>query len=179
MNESANPDQSGRDMLGMQLQGGELQRLSPNATKEQQTATLNEIIDHLNNMLKSQVFADGSSKRYVQGYVPSRWPGGDFGIAISAEGDDVMSVDFDRLLFAWDFSTNKQYIRGGVQEYYDSDTNKIALSIGEATNNNMAFKTYDTTGVPMGLFGQSPKDRKGGVWTVGPGKNVDEKLKGS
>lgn len=122
-----NPDATGRDILGMQMQGGELQRLSPDSTKSEQTARLNEIIDYLNNLLKSQVFADGSAKRYVQGYVPGRWPGGDFGIAISAEGDDVLTTPFERLIFAWDFTTNKQHIREGTQYYY----NKLGDNTGQ------------------------------------------------
>lgn len=130
----ANPDANGQSILGMQMQGGELQRLAPTATKEEQSARLNEIIDYLNNLLKSQVFADGGSKRYVQGYAPGRWPGGDFGIAISAEGDDVLDAAFDQLIFAWDFTTNKQYIRGGTQMYYDKATNKNVGQIGTLPN---------------------------------------------
>jgi hypothetical protein len=130
----SNPDANGQSILGMQMQGGELQRISPTATKEEQTATLNEIIDYLNNLLKSQVFADGVSKRYVQGYAPGRWPGGDFGIAISEEGDDVLDAEFDALIFAWDFTTNKQYIRGGTQYWYDPTTGKNHTQIGTLPN---------------------------------------------
>ena len=165
--------------LGMPLDGGFLPTLSSGASREEQTVALNDVITRLNNLLKAQVFSDSSSKRYVQGYSPGRWPGGDFGIAISAEGDDVLTVDFEDLIFAWDFSTNQQYVRGGSQTFYDATTGKTALSIGKAEDNNMAFKTYDTNRIPMGLFGQSPKDRTGGVFTVGPGKNVDTKLKES
>lgn len=170
-------DNAGREVLGMQLQGGELQRVPPTATKETQMAVLNDVIDRLNGMLKAQIFSDDTNKRYVQGYAAGRWPGGDFGIAISAEGENVLDVPFEDLIFAWDFSTNQQYIRGGVQTYYDKDTGKTALQIGEMEDKNMAFKTFDVNGVPMGLFGQSPKNRHGGSWTVGPGKNVDDKLK--
>lgn len=172
-----NPDADGASVLGLQMQGGELQRLSPTATKEEQSAVLNDIIDKLNSLLKAQVFSDNSSKRYIQGYAAGRWPGGDFGIAISAEGADVTSVPFEDLIFAWDFSTNRQYIRGGVQTYYDKDTGKTALQVGEMDDKNMAFKTFDTAGVPIGLFGQSPKDRHSGDWVVAPGENVDTELK--
>lgn len=110
-------DSEGAAILGMAMQGGTLQKLSPDASKEQQTAVLNEIIDRLNDMLKAQVFSDGTSKRYLQGYSPGRWPGGDFGIAISKPGDDVHDVEFDNLLFAWDFSTNNQYFNGGKQTF--------------------------------------------------------------
>lgn len=129
-----NPDSAGAALLGMQMKGGELQRISPNATKDEQTAVLNSIVDRLNDMLKAQVFSDSASKRYIQGYAPDRWPGGDFGIAISAEGDDVTSVEFGDLIFAWDFTTNKQYIRGGTQLYYDTDSGKNVGQIGTLPN---------------------------------------------
>ena len=176
---NSNPDAKGSEILGMQMQGDTLRRLSAGASSDEQTAILNDIIDRLNEVLKVQVYSDDTSKRYIQGYAKDRWPDGDFGIAISKEGDDVLKADFNDLIFAWDFTTNKQYIRGGQQTYYDKDSGKEALKIGEMADKNMAFKAFDTNGVPMGIFGQSPADRKGGVWTVGSGKNVDDKLKGN
>lgn len=120
--------------LGMLMQGGFLRPLPPTATKEEQTAVINSIIELLNDQLKSQVFSDENSKRFVQGYAPGRWPGGDFGIAISAEGDDVLEVDFEQLIFAWDFSTNKQYFRDGTQLYYASDTGDNVGQVGVLPN---------------------------------------------
>lgn len=163
--------------LGLPMDGGSLQRLPPNATKEQQTAVLNTILDRLNDLLKVQTFSDATAKRYIQGFAPGRWPDGDFGIAISASGQDVLGVDFEDLIFAWDFASNKQYTRGGIQTYYDATSGNAALQIGRMTDDNMAFKIFDTAGVPIGLFGQSPKDRGGGDWVVKPGKNVDTELK--
>lgn len=104
-------------ILGQTLDGGTLNTLAPNASQEDVVASLNDIIRRLNTMLKLQVFSDGESKRYIQGYFAGRWPGGDFGIAISKEGDDVYTTDFDNLLFAWDFSTNNQYFNGGQQQF--------------------------------------------------------------
>lgn len=157
-------------ILGQTLDGGTLNTLAPNASQEEQIAALNDIIRRLNSMLKTQSYSDSESKRYVQGYSEGRWPGGDFGIALSKPGDDVFSVDFGDLLYAWDFSTNTQY-------YYDIDSGKLALMVGQMEDKNMAFKTFDTDGTPVGLFGQSPKDRHAGDWTVQPGRNVDNDLK--
>jgi len=165
------------EQLGLTMQGGTLRPLPPSASNEEQSAVLNDIINRLNAQLQSQVFTDGTTKRFVQGYAAGRWPNGDFGLAISAPGEDVLTAEFDALIFAWDFSSNKQYIRGGVQTYYDADTGNIALQTGRMDDSNMAFKAFDTSGVPIGLFGQSPKDRHGGDWVVRPGENVDTELK--
>lgn len=157
-------------ILGQQLDGGTLNTLAPNASQEETIAALNDIIRRLNAMLKTQVYSDSESKRYIQGFAEGRWPGGDFGIAISKPGADVFSSEFDELLYAWDFSTNTQY-------YYDINSGKIALMVGQMEDQNMAFKTFDIDGVPVGLFGQSPKDRHPGDWTVKRGRNVDNDLK--
>lgn len=130
-----NPDAAGSAKLGLQMQGGELQRLTPNSSRDDQITTLNNIIDHLNNTLKVQIYSDTNSKRYIQGYAANRWPGGDFGIAISAEGDDVLSVEFDQLIFAWDFSTNRQYFRDGTQLYYEASSGKNVGQVGKLPNN--------------------------------------------
>ena len=119
---------TGEEILGMQMLGGTLRPLPPNASKDEQTAVINDIVDRLNDQLKTQIFTDGSTKRFIQGYSQGRWPGGDFGIAISDEGDDVTTADFNDLIFAWDFTTNKQYIRGGTQLFYDPVT---GLDVGQ------------------------------------------------
>jgi hypothetical protein len=94
---------------GLPLTGGTLSRLSPNSTREEQIAVLNSIIDHLNGLLKSQVFSDTSHKRYINGYLPGGWPGGDFGMKISAPGNDVTDPHA-QLLYYWDYTTNIQVI---------------------------------------------------------------------
>lgn len=110
---SAGADEAGRTLLGMQMQGGELQRLAPNATKEQQTAVLNEIIDRLNNALKTQVFSDGDNKRLILGYQKDGWgPGKDFGIKVSAEGFDVTNATDEQLLIKFDLETWTYYQDG-------------------------------------------------------------------
>lgn len=86
-----------------------LPRVSPNDPPEAQVAVLNQVIDFINQAQKVQVLQDDTSQRFIQGYYPGRWPGGDFGIAIAKSGDDVTSVDFEELAFAHDFSTNTQY----------------------------------------------------------------------
>lgn len=110
--------------LGIPLAGGYLNEIPPNATVQIQIATLNDVVRRLNDLLKVQSFNDGTSKRYVNGYAAGRWPGGDFGLAISQPGQDVLSVDFEDLLFAWDYTTNKQYFHGGTQIFYDPSTGK-------------------------------------------------------
>jgi len=147
------PDAKGKALLGQSMSGGYLQPLTPDASKEQQTAVLNDIISRLNNILKTQVYADNSSKRFIQGYAKDRWPGGDFGMAISAEGDDVTTVEFENLIFAWDFTTNIQYVKDGRTIYYTG------------TNPNV-------------LVGGAPDDGRGGLWVTKPGQNVITKLGG-
>lgn len=95
--------------LGLSLDGGTLRRIPPNATVEEQISALNEVIERLNALLKTQIFADNTSKRYLNGYYVGRWPGGDFGMAIAQEGEDVTVVAFEDLLFAWDYSTGTMY----------------------------------------------------------------------
>lgn len=137
--------------LGHQMEGGTLPTLPAGASLDEQATVLNNIITRLNDMLKAQVYSDTASKRFVQGYMPGRWPGGDFGIAISAEGEDVVSADFDDLIFAWHFTTNKQYIRDGAQVYYND-------------------------GVPREYAGNAPSDGRYGRWISEPGKDVMETI---
>ena len=122
----------GPGILGQRLDGGTLNTLSPNSSKEEMTAALNDIIIRLNTMLKLQTFSDGESRRYIQGHVVGRWPGGDFGVAISKKGDDVYTTEFNNLLFAWDFSTNKQYYNGGEQILTGG-----SIILNDGTNNRL------------------------------------------
>ncbi|RTL04861.1 hypothetical protein EKK58_09560 [Candidatus Dependentiae bacterium] len=94
--------------LGQGLAGGYLNRLPPNATREEQIAAINDIINRLNSMLKTQAYSDGNSKRFLMGYQASGWPGGDFGMKISQPGVDVTTAENNQLLFSWDFTTNTQ-----------------------------------------------------------------------
>lgn len=108
--------------IGLSLQGGYLRRIPPNAGSGEQISALNDVIDRLNDLLKLQVLSDNANKRYVSGFKEGRWPGGDFGIAISQEGQDVTTAEFEDLLFAWDFSTGTQYWRNpedGIQYRQD------------------------------------------------------------
>lgn len=99
---------AGAEELGMQFDGGSLQKLTPNASKEQQTAVINDILDRLNNLLQTTVQSDGTTKRYLQGYQKDGWPGGDFGMKISLPGVDVTDATDEQLLFSWDYTTNTQ-----------------------------------------------------------------------
>lgn len=92
--------------LGMLMQGNSLQRLPPNASKEQQTAVINDILDRLNELLKTQVFSDGNNKRLIIGYQKDGWgPGKDFGIKVSEEGVDVTQATDEQLLIKFDLET--------------------------------------------------------------------------
>lgn len=136
--------------LGRQMDGGFLPPIPPAATLPDVIAVVNDVITRLNNSQKVQVFADVASKRYVQGYVKGRWPGGDFGIAISKPGENVLDVEFEDLLFAWDFTTNNQYFNGGVSRYVDPATGKDYAQIGILP------------------------DSSGGVVVAKPGESVDD-----
>lgn len=104
----------GAEELGKVFQGGTLQPLPPNATKEQQTAVINDILVRINSLLQTQVTSDGTDKRYLNGYQKGGWPGGDFGMKISLPGVDVTTASASELLFSWDYTTN-------TQVFYDPD----------------------------------------------------------
>lgn len=95
--------------LGSILAGGNLVPLPPNASQEDQINALNGIIRRLNAELKSQTFSDGQSKRFLNGYFAGGWPGGDFGMKISAAGYDVTDPNAV-LIFSWDYTTNQQIV---------------------------------------------------------------------
>lgn len=97
----------GPGALGMQFNGGTLETVAPNASREEQIRVLNDIVARLNDLLKTQSFTDGTNKRYISGYQQGGWPGGDFGIKLSAPGHDVTNPDAE-LLYSWDFTTNQQ-----------------------------------------------------------------------
>jgi len=99
----------GPGILGMGLGGGTLNEIPPNASREEQIASLNDVIKRLNAQLKTQTFTDGTNKRYVNGYLAGGWPGGDFGLKISAPGYDVTDPNAV-LLYYWDYTTNTQVI---------------------------------------------------------------------
>lgn len=91
---------------GLSMSGGALQRISPTASKEEQTAALNDIVDRLNAILKSQVFSDGTTKRMIIGYQKDGWGvGKDFGIKVSIEGVDVTKATDAELLLKFDLET--------------------------------------------------------------------------
>jgi len=93
-------------MSGIGLDGGFLPNVPPNASAQVQNAALNDVINRLNGLLKTQVFSDGTSKRMLFGFQKDGWgPGKDFGIKISAEGVDVSTATDDDLLFKMDMDT--------------------------------------------------------------------------
>lgn len=116
--------------LGQQLDGGWLQNIPPNATPQAQNAALNDVINRLNTLLKTQVFADASNRRYISGFQQGGWPGGDFGMKISKPGIDVMTATTDQLLFSWDFTTGHTYHYGGTDFWYDPSTLKNYMQEG-------------------------------------------------
>lgn len=93
-------------ILGQSLSGGYLNTLPPNATREEQIAAINDIFRRLNEMLKTQSFSDGDSRRMIIGYQKDGWgPGKDFGIKIAVPGVDVMVATQDDLIFSMDMET--------------------------------------------------------------------------
>jgi hypothetical protein len=128
-------------MPGLSMDGGTLQRLPPNATREQQIAVLNDVIERLNSLLKTQIFADATSKRLLIGYQPSGWgPGIDFGIKMSIDGVDVTKATDDQLLFsmsidAWTWRNGngeimKQFVNEtGTDSYYDGGRNYVNIGL--------------------------------------------------
>ena len=107
------PDDKKAGILGMALQGGHLQPIPPGATKEQQSAVLNDIISRLNAMTKTQVFSDGQSKRMIIGYQKDGWGlNKDFGIKVSIEGVDVTKATDEQLLMKFDLETWFYYQEG-------------------------------------------------------------------
>lgn len=110
------------------MQGGTLQNVPGAASRDEQITALNDVINRLNSMLKSQTFSDGKNKRYINGYFPGGWPGGDFGMKISLPGYDVTTATADQLLFSWDYTTNTQI-------FYDPTTRKDIGIQGILPNN--------------------------------------------
>lgn len=120
---------------GMPLAGGYLNRLSPNATKEEQTKALNDIIDRLNDQLKSQVFSDASNKRMIIGYQKDGWGvGKDFGIKISIPGVDVNQATDAQILFKMDLST---------WFYYTEQDHKNFMQIGKLPDGTYGWAVAD------------------------------------
>lgn len=97
----------GPGILGMQFNGGTLETVAPNASREEQVRVINDIIARLNDLLKTQTFTDGKNKRYINGYLAGGWPGGDFGVKLTAPGYDVTDPNAV-LLYSWDYTTNQQ-----------------------------------------------------------------------
>lgn len=92
--------------LGAPLNGGFLNEVPPNATREVQISTLNDIIRRLNELLKTQIFSDGSNRRMLFGFQKNGWgEGKDFGIKISEEGVDITTATDDQLIFKMDMDT--------------------------------------------------------------------------
>jgi hypothetical protein len=113
-------------LLGLDLTGGTLQSLSPNASKEEQTVVINDIINRLNDQLKQMVFSDGTSKRLILGYQKGGWgPGKDFGIKVSIPGVDVTLATDAQLLFKMDLQT---------WFFYDPLTAKNFMQLGILPN---------------------------------------------
>lgn len=107
---------------GLSMQGGTLQNIPPNASREEQTAALNDVINRLNALNKAQIFSDGTTKRMLIGYQKNGWgEGKDFGMKVSIEGVDVSKATDSQLLFKMDLTT---------WYYYDPTTNKNVVQLG-------------------------------------------------
>lgn len=117
--------------LGVGLKGGALAPVPPNAPQQVQIAALNDVINRLNILLKTQVFADGSTKRMLFGYQKDGWGvGKDFGIKISFEGVDVTTASDSQLLFSMDMET---------WQWYDPDARNY-VNIGKRSTGTFGFE---------------------------------------
>lgn len=93
---------------GLPMNGGMLNRVAATASTQEIAVGLNDAIDRLNGLLKSQIFADGTTKRMLIGYQKDGWGAGkDFGIKISMENIDVTKATDAELLFKMDLETWK------------------------------------------------------------------------
>lgn len=95
---------------GLGLDGGFLPPVPPNATQQVQIAALNDVINRLNQLLKTQTYSDGISKRMLFGYQKDGWGAGkDFGIKISQANIDVTKATDAQLIFKMDMNTWRWY----------------------------------------------------------------------
>lgn len=118
------------------MQGGSLQHLPPNASKEEQTAVINSILDRLNNNIQSQVLSDGTNKRMIIGYQKDGWgTGRDFGIKVSIPGVDVNNATDSQLLFKMDLET---------WFFYDAGTSKNIMQLGKLPDDSYGFVAVKT-----------------------------------
>lgn len=131
--------------MGLQLGGGTLPRISPNASVEEQIAAINNVIDRLNIQLQSQTYSDGTSKRMIIGYQKDGWgTGKDFGIKISKQGFDVGTATDDQLLFKMDMNT---------WYFYDPTTSKNYMQFGILPDGSGGIATAKTGfNVSEGIF---------------------------
>ena len=122
-------------ILGTSMQGGYLQPIPPDADSQRQISTLNDIINRLNTMLKSQVFSDGTNKRMIIGYQKDGWGvGKDFGMKVSIPGVDVTAASDSQLLFKMDMET---------WFFYDADTHKNYMQMGTLPDGTGGFVIAD------------------------------------
>lgn len=92
--------------LGLDMQGGTLKRVPPNATPQMQISVINDIVDRLNQNLRTQYFSDGTTRRMLIGYQENGWGAGKhFGMKVSIEGVDVAKASDAQLLFKMDMRT--------------------------------------------------------------------------
>lgn len=92
--------------LGLNMDGEFLPEVPPNAPIDIQIARLNEVINRLNGLTRTQIFADATTKRMLIGYQENGWgEGKNFGIKISMEGVNVTSATDEQLLFKMDMET--------------------------------------------------------------------------
>lgn len=118
------------------LNGQALPYVAPNASQQQQIASLNRVIDIINGFQNSITFADGSSRRMFIGYMKDGWGSGkDFGIKISKPGVDVMSASESDLLFKMDIET---------WFWYDANTSKNVMQIGKLVDSTYGFDVVES-----------------------------------
>lgn len=154
------------EALGMQMQGGFLQPLPPNPSNDQIAVVMNDIINRMNDQLRTQVFTDGTTKRMLIGYQKDGWgTGKDFGIKVSLEGVDVTTAEDDELLF-----------RMALDNWqWRSSDGKL---VREFDIENGFEAWYDKSGIDYQRTGTLPDDT-GGTITAKPGYSVKNDVYGS
>lgn len=117
------------------LDGGTLQPVPPNAPSATQIQRLNDVINTINSMLKTQVFSDATSRRMLIGYQANGWGSGkDFGIKVSVPGVDVLKANDDQLLFKMDIST---------WYFYDPNSRNNFMQLGVLPDGTGGFAVAD------------------------------------
>jgi len=106
----------------MPLNGNTIPYIPPQATQQQQIASINRVIDIINGFQQKIIFSDATNRRMLIGYQKDGWGAGkDFGMKVSKPGVDVLDANDADLLFKMDLET---------WYFYDPETSINFMQIG-------------------------------------------------